>query len=149
MSLNHHVMWGLPRDARAFRQAFGRFAESGDSLSADAAAWAPRVDIREEDGRFVIRADVPGVDPATIEVSMDRNVLSIGGERAAEPSDASGPGQFSRQERPHGPFHRRFVLPDSVDAEHITASNRHGVLEIVIPKKADSAPRRIVIDTAH
>lgn len=147
MSLNHHVMWGLPRDAQAFRHAFDRFAEAGDNASTGIAAWAPRVDIREENGRFVIRADVPGVDPAAIEVNMDRNVLSISGERAAEPAYASG--RFSRQERSHGPFHRRFALPDSVDAEHITASNRHGVLEIVIPKKAESAPRRIVIDTAH
>lgn len=147
MSLNHHVMWGLPHDARAFRRAFDRVAEHDGSLPTDGASWAPRVDIREEDGRFVIRADVPGVDPAAIEVNMDRNVLSISGERAAEPADA--PGRFSRQERSHGPFHRRFVLPDSVDAERITASNRQGVLEIVIPKKAESAPRRIAIDASH
>ncbi|GAB3791492.1 Hsp20/alpha crystallin family protein [Dyella agri] len=147
MSLSHHVMWGLPRDARAFHHAFDRLAESDGSQPAGVAAWAPRVDIREEGERFVIRADVPGIDPATIEVNMDRNVLSIGGVRAAEPADASG--RFSRQERPDGPFHRRFVLPDSVDAERITASNRHGVLEIVVPKKAESAPRRIVIDTSH
>ncbi|MEW9624761.1 Hsp20/alpha crystallin family protein [Rhodanobacter geophilus] len=146
MSLNHHVMWGLPRDARAWRHAFDRYVEPGDGRPA-AAAWAPRVDIREEAERFVILADVPGVDPAAIEVNMDRNVLSISGERAAEPVDASAHG--FRQERAYGPFHRRFVLPDSVDAGRITASNRHGVLEIVIPKKAESAPRRIVIDTAH
>ncbi|MBA2078744.1 Hsp20/alpha crystallin family protein [Rhodanobacter sp. PCA2] len=147
MSMNHHVMWGLPRDAQVWRHAFGRPVESGEGATADASAWAPRVDIREEGERFVIRADVPGVDPAAIEVNMDRNVLSISGDRAAEAADASA--RFSRQERAHGPFHRRFVLPDSVDAEHITASNRHGVLEIVVPKKAESAPRRIVIDTAH
>lgn len=147
MSPSHHVMWGLPRDAQALRHAFNRFAEFGESVPTGATAWAPRVDIREEAGRFVIRADVPGVDPATIEVSMDKSVLSITGARAAEPADASG--QFSRQERPHGPFQRRFVLPDSVDAERVTAGNRHGVLEIVIPKKAASAPRRIAIDTSH
>ena len=147
MSLNHHVMWSLPRDARSFRQAFDRFAEFGDSATDEAGAWAPRVDIREDAGRFVIRADVPGVDPAGIDVSMDRNVLAIRGERVAEPDDASG--QFSRQERPHGTFLRRFTLPDSVDAERITASNRQGVLEIVIPKKAESAPRRIVVETSH
>lgn len=147
MSLNHHVMWGLPRDARAFRHAFDRFAEFGDNPGGDAAAWAPRVDVHEEAERFVIRADVPGVDPATIEVSMDKNVLSIRGERAAETVDAASHGL--RRERPHGAFLRRFTLPESVDAERITASNRHGVLEIAIPKKAESAPRRIVIDTAH
>lgn len=147
MSLNHHVMWGLPRDARAFRQVFDRFAEFGDSQPKDAAAWSPRVDVREEAERFVIRADLPGVDPAAIEVSMDRNVLSISGERAAEAADASSHGVHA--ERPHGAFLRRFTLPDSVDAERITASNRHGVLEIVVPKKAESAPRRIAIETTH
>lgn len=152
MRLNHHVMWSLPRDVRAFRHAFDRFSEFGDNQFGDnqgaaAAAWSPRVDVHEEAERFVIRADVPGVDPASIDVSMDKNVLAISGERVAEPAGAAG--QFSRQERPHGAFQRRFTLPDSVDAERITASNRHGVLEIAIPKKAASAPRRIVIDTAH
>ncbi|MBD8873936.1 Hsp20/alpha crystallin family protein [Rhodanobacter sp. DHB23] len=146
MSLNHHVVWGLPRDARVFRQAFDGFAESGEGQGGDAAAWSPRVDVHEEAGRFVIRADVPGVDPAGIEVSMEKNVLSIRGERVAEQADAP---VCSRQERPHGAFLRRFTLPDNADAERITASNRHGVLEIAIPKKAESAPRRIVIDTAH
>lgn len=147
MSLNHHVMWRLPRDAQAFRHAYERFAEFGDGLDGDSAVWSPRVDVREEAERFVIRADVPGIDPAAIEVSMDKNVLAISGERATEPASASG--QFSRQERPYGRFQRRFTLPDSVDAERITASNRHGVLEIAIPKKVQSAPRRIVIDTTH
>jgi HSP20 family protein len=147
MSLNHHVLWGLPRDARAFRHAFDRSAEFGDSQGGDATAWSPRVDVREEAERFVILADVPGIDPKGIDVSMDKNVLSISGERAAETTDASSHGMH--KERPHGAFLRRFTLPDSVDAERITASNRHGVLEIVIPKKAESAPRRIVVDTAH
>ncbi|MBD8879687.1 MULTISPECIES: Hsp20/alpha crystallin family protein [Rhodanobacter] len=146
MSLNHHVMWSLPRDARAFRHAFDRFTESGEAQGT-AAAWSPRVDVREEAERFVIHADVPGVDPAAIDVSMDKNVLSISGERAAEAADASGLGVH--RERPHGAFLRRFTLPESADAERITASNRHGVLEIAIPKKAESAPRRIVVDTAH
>ncbi|MBD8898272.1 Hsp20/alpha crystallin family protein [Rhodanobacter sp. DHG33] len=140
-------MWGLPRDARAFRHAFDRLAESADNPGADAVAWSPRVDVHEEAERFVIRADVPGIDPAAIDVSMDKNVLSIRGERAADAVDASSHGVH--KERPHGAFLRRFTLPDSVDAERITASNRHGVLEIVIPKKAESAPRRIVVDTAH
>ena len=109
--------------------------------------WAPRVDIREEDHRFVILADVPGIDPATIDVSMDGNVLSIRGERAGEGIESSG--KYTRVERAHGRFDRRFVLPDSADAEGITAHGKHGVLEIVIPKRAQSAPRRITIDTTH
>lgn len=147
MSLNHHVMWSRPRDARAFRQVFNHFAEFGENQPNAATVWSPRVDVHEEAERFVIRADVPGIDPAAIDVSMDKNVLSISGERAAETADASSHGVH--RERPQGAFLRRFTLPDSADAERITASNRHGVLEIAIPKKAESAPRRIVVDTAH
>ncbi|BFI96381.1 MAG: Hsp20/alpha crystallin family protein [Rhodanobacter sp.] len=147
MSLNHQVIWGLPRDARAFRHAFDRFAEFAGEPSGDAGAWSPRVDVHEEAERFVIRADVPGVDPAGIDVSMDKNVLSIRGERTAEAAADSS--HCARRERPQGAFLRRFTLPDNVDAERITASNRHGVLEIALPKKAESAPRRIVIEASH
>ncbi|MGN6091774.1 MAG: Hsp20/alpha crystallin family protein [Luteibacter jiangsuensis] len=109
-------------------------------------AWAPRVDIREEAGRFLILADVPGVDLADIEIQMDKNVLSIKGERKAFTSEAEG--KFSRVERVAGQFKRSFTLPESADADGITASGRNGVLEIAIPKKAESAPRRIAINAA-
>ncbi len=140
MSLNQHVMWGLPRDVQAWRHAFDRFAEFGDNPPTDAAAWTPRVDIREDEKCFVILADIPGVDPAGIEVSMDKGILAIKGERA--PAE----GRFSRQERSYGSFHRRFSLPDSADADGITANGKFGVLEIVIPKKAETTPRRIAIN---
>jgi HSP20 family protein len=109
-------------------------------------AWAPRVDIREEAGRFLILADVPGVELADIEIQMDRNVLSIKGERKAFTSEAEG--KYSRVERVAGAFKRSFTLPESADADGITASGRNGVLEIAIPKKAESAPRRIAINAA-
>jgi HSP20 family protein len=95
----------------------------------------------------VIFVDVPGVDPASIEVSMEKGTLSIKGERAAEQGEQSG--RFTRVERARGNFHRRFALPDSADAEQISATGKHGVLEIVIPKKAETAPRRITIHTAQ
>jgi len=121
----------------------------GSDIAAPTAAesaWAPRVDIREEAGRFLILADVPGVDLADIEIQMDKNVLSIKGERKAFVSEAEG--KFSRVERVAGAFKRSFTLPDSADADGITASGRNGVLEIAIPKKAESAPRRIAINAA-
>lgn len=111
------------------------------------AQWAPRVDIKEDDKRFVILADIPGIDPAGIEVSMDKGVLTIKGERKQE-APAEGE-RLTRVERAHGAFLRRFALPDSADAESITAHGRHGVLEVSIPKRAESAPRRITIETTH
>ena len=101
------------------------------------------VDIKEEADRFVIFADIPGVDPQDIEVQMDKGILTLKGERAGEETE-EGKG-YSRRERAWGAFHRRFALPDSADAEKITASGRHGVLEISIPKRPESAPRRIQV----
>ena len=128
----------------AFEQLFGN--EIAAPASVAQSAWAPRVDIREEDGRFLILADVPGVDLADIEIQMDKNVLSIKGARKAFASEAEG--KFSRVERVAGEFKRSFTLPESADADGITASGANGVLEIAIPKKAQSTPRRIAVNAA-
>lgn len=107
------------------------------------AAWAPRVDVKEEALRFAIFVDVPGIDPQAIEIQADGNLLTIGGER---PAANAGEGErFSRVERRHGKFERRFALPDTADTTAITASGRNGVLEISIPKKAQSQPRKIQV----
>ena len=125
------------------QQVFERFFGDGetDSSSVVTSQWVPRVDIKEEPGRFVIFADLPGVDPSTIEVDMDKGVLSIKGERKTE-AQAEGE-RWSRNERAHGVFFRRFALPDSANPDGIEATGRHGVLEISIPKRPEASPRRI------
>ncbi len=149
MNPNRHSIWsnnaGLSED---IRQAFNRFLaqDEGDQSTVVTSQWAPRVDIREEDKRFAILVDVPGVDPATIEVSMDKSILTIKGERKLENGESGG--KLTRQERVHGVFHRRFALPESADADGISAHGKYGVLEISIPKKAETTPRRITINTA-
>ena len=149
MSNRNPMQWNA---ARVFpdevRQAFDRFfqAEESDASNVVTSQWAPRVDIREDEQRFVILADVPGVDPAQIEVSMEKGILTIKGERQAPNGDN---GKYTRVERAHGVFHRRFTLPDSADAEGITATGKFGVLEIVIPKKPLATPRRITINAAE
>jgi HSP20 family protein len=150
MAITHYRPWNAPSGLQTeIRQVFDRFFgdDTGDQSNVVTSQWAPRVDIKEEDKRFVILADVPGVDPATIEVHMDKGILSIKGERSAESSEESG--RFTRVERSRGVFHRRFALPDSADADGITATGRHGVLEIVIPKKPETTPRRIAINNAE
>ena len=116
-----------------------------DSLghSTASAAWVPAVDIVEEPSRFLIRADLPGVDPAGIDLLIERNELVLRGER--QPPLVSGEGRLSRSERGFGNFERRFVLPDSVDASQVGAHGSHGVLEVWLPKKAEAGPRRISI----
>lgn len=134
---------------RAFQHhAFERFLDAGDSSDAAiaTATWAPRVDIKEEAGRFVIHADLPGVDPEAIEVQMDNGVLSIRGERSGPTRGEAG--RYAHAERRHGGFHRRFVLPDGADPGGIVARGHNGVLEVAIPKKPASVSRRIPVATA-
>lgn len=147
MSTSRHPLWSQGNSLnRDLRQVFDRFIsnEDTDQSNVVTSQWAPRVDIREEDKRFVIYADIPGVDPKDIEVNMDKGILAIKGDRVAE--SVSENGQFTRIERSSGTFYRRFALPDSADAENICASGKHGVLEISIPKKPETTPRRITIN---
>ncbi|MEP6899089.1 MAG: Hsp20/alpha crystallin family protein [Rhodanobacter sp.] len=156
MNAVRHTIWSNRNGMSGeIRQAFDRFLQpeaaaepSSDTAGVAEGQWAPRVDIREDQQRFVILADIPGVDPAQIDVSMDKGILSIKGRRDSA-TDAQHDGKFTRVERARGVFHRYFTLPDSADAEGITASGKLGVLEIVIPKKAQATPRRITIDTGH
>ena len=102
------------RNRDPVRQMFDRLfegsllpnSERDDSLVVTS-QWAPLVDIREEPDRFELYADIPGVDPQDIEVQMDRGLLTIKGERRA--NFGGDAGRFSRIERLHGTFHRRFV----------------------------------------
>lgn len=151
MYVTRHTLFHASPSVPLGIQTFDRLMPAPHSAMPHAASsrWSPRVDIREDEQRFVILADVPGIDPALIEVSMDNGVLSIEGAREAGNGSATGDarrGGFSRVEREQGKFLRRFSLPDSADAEGITASGKFGVLEISIPKKPLPAPRRITID---
>lgn len=149
MSMSRHSIWsnqGMSNDVRHVLNRVFLQAE-GNQSTEQTTQWAPMVDIREEETRFVILADIRGVDPAGIEVSMDKSMLTIKGERTA--GGAQDNGKLTRQERVHGVFQRRFALPESADANSIRAHGRHGVLEIVVPKKAATMPRRITILTAE
>lgn len=138
---------GQPMPQDEFRQLFERFFNlnegQADGSSVVTSQWTPRVDIREEANRFVILADLPGVDPADVEVLMDKGILSIRGERRSEAGQQTD--RYSRIERRYGLFHRRFALPDSADADGVTANGRNGVLEISIPKRPETTPRRIQV----
>ncbi|HKJ61211.1 MAG TPA: Hsp20/alpha crystallin family protein [Hyphomicrobiales bacterium] len=111
-----------------------------------AARWQPAIDIVEEKDRYVLLADVPGVNPDQIDVRMDDGILNVSGERGpAQQSELEGIRHF---ERVSGSFCRRFTLPDSADADNITASSSNGTLEIVIPKLPEVQPRRIAVEAA-
>ena len=146
MAITRYYPWNQNhRFQDEIKQVFERFLgeEEGDQSNVVTSQWTPRVDIKEEDKRFLILADIPGVDPNDIEVHMDSGILSIKGERKTESKNQNG--KLTRIERSYGSFYRRFALPDTADAEGVSAHGKNGVLEISIPKKPEAAPRRIEI----
>jgi HSP20 family protein len=120
----------------------GWSTNDSSSVTAD---WIPSVDINEWEDKFQLYIDVPGVDPKDVEITLESGVLTITGERYVQAEKADEKIVSRRTERGSGRFYRRFVLPESVDAEKVKAVDRHGVLEILIPKQAKAMPRRIEV----
>lgn len=109
-------------------------------------SFIPAVDVQEEKERFVVKADLPGVQLADIEITAEKGVLTIKGERKVEAREESA--GYARVERVSGSFTRRFQLPENVQAESIQAKLAHGVLEVSIPKQAVPAPTRVTVQAA-
>ncbi|HKJ94054.1 MAG TPA: Hsp20/alpha crystallin family protein [Gammaproteobacteria bacterium] len=119
--------------------------DTGQDLSTvETSQWVPSVDIREEPNRFVVSADIPGVKPEDIEVTMENGTLAIRGERSEE-RDESSQG-MRRLERVQGTFYRRFSLPETADPNGIRARGENGVLHIEIDKREQALSRRIPVE---
>ena len=114
-----------------------------DDASVATANWTPSVDISEDDNAFTLLADIPGVAPEDIDISMEKGVLTIRGERSSENIEEGE--NFRRVERQSGQFYRRFTLPDSADADKIEAKSEHGVLTVTIPKQEVAVSLRIEV----
>jgi HSP20 family protein len=106
--------------------------------------WTPAVDIRETDDRYILTADIPGVNRNDVEITLEDGVLTVKGSRTTG-SEVTRE-NYRRKERFHGTFARRFSLPDTVDAANISATANDGILEIEIPKQAKPEPKRITVN---
>lgn len=105
--------------------------------------WAPQVDIQNKEDKYVVYADIPGVEPKDIQVHMDGNTLTIEGERKSESKqEAEG---YTRTERYFGHFSRSFTLPEDVAENDINAKCSKGVLCLTIPKTEKRKPRKIEV----
>lgn len=118
---------------------------NADDSTGATADWVPSVDINEFDDKFQLYVDLPGVDPKDVDITLESGVLTITGERFMQAEKADENVVRRRTERGSGRFYRRFILPESVDADKVKAVDRHGVLEIQIPKQAKAQPRRIKV----
>lgn len=134
-----------------FENMLERYSKSGASnlgnqlnTELSFADWAPSVDIEEEEDRYLIKADLPGVDKKDIDVKLENGVLSIRGEKQTESETGKGTKRH-RTERFHGSFARSFTLPDAVKADRVDASYKDGVLSLTIPKEEEAKPKSIDI----
>ncbi len=125
-----------------------RELEQGSAEGSTATAeWAPAVDIKEEADKFVLHADIPGVKPEEIDISMEAGVLTIKGEKNTEATTEKE--NYKRVERTYGSFYRRFSLPDTANAEAISAASKNGVLVITIPKREAVQPKKISVSSEN
>jgi HSP20 family protein len=118
----------------AFRNFSRFFDEDAPAAATRELAYLPSVDVREEENRFVVQVDLPGVDSKDIEITAEKGVLTIKGER--------------KSEQKKGTFLRRFTLPENAQTDAITAKQANGVLEVSIPKQAQVQPKRIEVQAA-
>ena len=109
-----------------------------------ASEWTPPVDIFESANGFVLKLEVPEVDKETIDIKIHENELTIKGERRLEPD--IDPDSYYRMERGYGTFSRSFTLTKSIDASHIKAALKDGILRIELPKKEEVKPKQIKIE---
>jgi HSP20 family protein len=129
---------------RIFDEAFrgaGRHGEEDDW--ALGGTWAPAVDIYEQDGNLVLKAELPGIDPKDVDVRVENNVLNLTGERKFENEVKRE--QYHRVERAYGRFSRSFTLPNVVDTARIKAEFKDGLLRVVMPKREEAKPKQISI----
>src|SRR5919197_4606959 len=124
---------------RLFRDSFG---DGQEALTTS--TFAPPVDVYEDEHNVTLKIEVPGIDEKDIDVRIENNTLTVHGERKFEKEEKEE--NFRRVERQYGSFTRSFTLPNSVDAENVSANYDKGILKISLPKKAEAKPKQIKVN---
>lgn len=128
---------------RMFDEVFGGLGRRFGG--GDLAEWSPAVDVYSKDGDLVIKAELPGMKPEDVDITLQEGVLTISGERKAE-QEREGAGYYVKERR-YGSFRRSMRLPEGVDESKIHARFEDGVLEVVVEGAgAVTEPRRIQIE---
>jgi HSP20 family protein len=139
------VRWNPERELDSLQSDLNRLFDGffGSRAGNGGRRWTPAMDLVEGDDSLVLRADLPGMTEDDLDIEIKDGVLTVSGERKAERED-KGEGYY-RAERAFGSFSRSLTLPEGVDADQVSASFDKGVLEVKIPKPAESKPHRVQI----
>jgi HSP20 family protein len=125
---------------RLFRDSFGEGREEALTTT----AFAPPVDVYEDEHNVTLKIEVPGIDEKDIDVRIENNTLTVHGERKFEKEEKEE--NYRRVERQYGSFTRSFTLPNTVDTENVAANYDKGVLKIKLAKKAEAKPKQIKVN---
>lgn len=138
------VRWTPNRDINTLWNAFDRmFDDSYMMPSEQPRSWGLALDVAENDSAYLVKASVPGVDPQDIDVTIEKNILTISGESRAD--ETINTEEYRLRERRFGTFSRSLRLPAEVNADSIEASYEKGVLSLVIPKTEEVRPKKIAV----
>jgi len=129
----HESGWRLPRLLARGRKLFRQGAREIGM------AWAPRIDVHERDGKFIVHADLPGMNKDEVKVELFDDMLTIEGERKQEKNEERE--GYSYSECSYGSFYRSVPLPEGVDTSRATADFRKGVLEVTMPVTSTAKPK--------
>ena len=104
------------------------------------------IDAYRRGDRFIVHFDVPGIDPESLELTVEKDVLSVRAERGWQPNEGD---EVLVSERPQGAFTRQLFLGDGVDADHIEARYDNGVLTVTVPVAEQAKPRKVAISSGR
>jgi HSP20 family protein len=127
----------------SFDDLFGELFTSPFGGLGVARRMAPSLDVSENKNHVMVSAELPGLDPEDVELTLDDDVLTIRGEKRVENTEEDE--RYTRRERRYGSFTRRVVLPCAVQSDKVKASFKNGVLKVKLAKDPDAQPKRIAV----
>ncbi len=141
--------WDPVKGVVAFRNPFNtlfRDLSEGEGTQTTT-SFIPAVDVYEDEKKVVLKLEVPGIEEKDLDVSIEKNTLTVKGERKLEKEEKEE--NFHRIERRYGSFFRAFTLPTTVDTESVTASYNGGVLKLELTKKPEAQPKQIKVNVGQ
>jgi len=132
---------------RFFEDFWGLNARNSWDQESELAQFTPKVEIEENDKEYLVHFEVPGIKAGEINIEVKDNLLTVSGER--KKSEERNEKNFHYSERSYGSFQRSFTLPENVSQDKIEAKHDQGMLTVVVPKKEETPPKKITINSQH